>query len=43
MNLDRFGEAIKKINDHFDNILDQLLVEFKEGNTDNKNQNQKRL
>ncbi len=22
INLDRFGEAVKKINDHFDNVLD---------------------
>lgn len=38
-NIDRFNDAIKKINDNFDHLLDQYLVEFREGNNDNKKQN----
>lgn len=38
-NVDKVTEALKKINDLFDSLLDSMLAEFKEANTDNRTQN----
>jgi hypothetical protein len=34
---------LKKINEVFDGCLDEMMVEFKNGNEENKANNQKRL